>query len=56
MRSAFPMLPASVVENASLALRHNFKECARALDEAFPGTRAVDDEVSESMRGWRWGK
>ena len=42
---AFPVLAPSIVENAFLAFRHNFRDCAAALDVAFPGTRALDEEV-----------
>lgn len=42
---AFPVLAPSIIENAFLAFRHNFRDCAAALDVAFPGTRALDEEV-----------
>ncbi len=49
--AAFPLLPPAVVENAFLAMRHSFKDCARALDDAFPGARAIDDEARKRGLG-----
>lgn len=47
---AFPGLPPSIVENAFLAFRHNFRECTAALDLAFPGAKQLDDAASSVHR------